>query len=1030
MSSNKTIKWGPIGKQVYERTYSREKQDGSMESWEETVSRVVDGNLALVPSKHHKRGEREQLYKLFSSFASLPAGRHLWMTGVPGRQFLYNCHISGWTNVFSEHFAFTFDELMKGGGVGANYSNRFMHKLPALRNGVSLHVVCDPAHPDYDEFSHLLSSEYSYKWPGCIPVEDSREGWVDCLVRLLEAYINPRPVELVLDVSRVRQKNSPIRTFGGKASGPGPLVSMLFNVNDILSSRVGERLTSLDAMLIDHYIAKCVVAGNVRRSARMSVKYWKDADIFDFINCKGDKARTAHTTTNISVEIDHAFFRAFKKGDEHAKSVYTQCIEGMYESGEPGFWNSSLSQVGEVEEVVSGNPCLTSDTWIMTVDGPRQISELINSPFISRMGDNINPSTNLGFFETGIKEVFEVNTSKGFSFKCTDNHKIRKVINVTSDFVETEWTPLSSLSTGDRIELSNQRSDNIKWAGQGSWKEGWLLGSLLGDGTFTERLAILDYWGDNKSEMSALARTFILDSVGARKDCGTSIGYDRVRLSSKNLKALAYKYNLLSKNIGSKVEKSSSEFYKGFLCGWFDADGSPQGNLKKGASVRLSSVKLNNLKAAQRMLSRLGIISTIYENRADAGMRPLPDGSGGTKKYFCQATHELVISKDNIGVFSKLIGFKDRNKKERLNDILDSYSRTPNRERFVDTIVSIKSRGKKEVYDCQIPNFNEFDGNGLRLHNCGEIILNPFENCNLGHVNLDAFYDNFDGAVTAFKLMTRFLIRATFADICSPLQRDVVDRNRRIGVGFFGFQGWLCKQGIKYSDCHQDSFVKESMRTFYKAIREEARSYAFELRIPEPVKVTALAPTGTIAKLPGKSESCQAIFSRYFDRRTIYSKDNAQVEELKAQGVTIEESYYEPDRSVVAVFRCKDQLVDEMEELGMDTDLVEDQSEISLKDSLAIQAMLQREFADNAISFTINMIKRKTKTAQEKQKKELYHTILHYLPELKGTTVFFDTDRPQSPYTRISKEDYESSNGPRFTSQGSVPCKGNVCPIK
>ena len=124
------VKWGPIGQQVYTRTYSREKEDGTKESWEETVRRVVDGNLELVPVKFRKRKEREELFSLMKSFAMMPAGRHLWMTGVPGRQFLFNCHVAGWTGTFSEHFTFTFDELMKGGGVGANYSNRFMHKLP------------------------------------------------------------------------------------------------------------------------------------------------------------------------------------------------------------------------------------------------------------------------------------------------------------------------------------------------------------------------------------------------------------------------------------------------------------------------------------------------------------------------------------------------------------------------------------------------------------------------------------------------------------------------------------------------------------------------------------------------------------------------------------------------------------------------------------------------------------------------------------------------------------------------------------
>jgi hypothetical protein len=67
-------------------------------------------------------------------------------------------------------------------------------------------------------------------------------------------------------------------------------------------SSIARQLSALDAMDIDHAIARCVVAGNVRRSARMSIKHWLDPDILDFIGCKADTG--AHWSTNISVEVD------------------------------------------------------------------------------------------------------------------------------------------------------------------------------------------------------------------------------------------------------------------------------------------------------------------------------------------------------------------------------------------------------------------------------------------------------------------------------------------------------------------------------------------------------------------------------------------------------------------------------------------------------------------------------------------------------------------------------------------------------
>jgi ribonucleotide reductase alpha subunit len=122
------IPWGPTGRVVYERTYSRTKPDGSKETWPETVARVVKGNIALVhgedmaqwPDDVHR--EASQLVRYMTRFAIVPGGRHLWASGVKGRQYLFNCHVAGWGDRMSDHFEFSSLRLFEGGGVGANYS--------------------------------------------------------------------------------------------------------------------------------------------------------------------------------------------------------------------------------------------------------------------------------------------------------------------------------------------------------------------------------------------------------------------------------------------------------------------------------------------------------------------------------------------------------------------------------------------------------------------------------------------------------------------------------------------------------------------------------------------------------------------------------------------------------------------------------------------------------------------------------------------------------------------------------------------
>jgi ribonucleoside-triphosphate reductase len=126
---------------VYERTYSRVKADGSKETWPETVKRVVDGNLALVDEKFQLDFERQDLFDMMLDFKILPAGRHLWASGVTNAQHLFNCWVAGWTDRPSEHFEFTFMRLMEGGGVGASYSNSNLTQYPPIQHFLSVEKI-------------------------------------------------------------------------------------------------------------------------------------------------------------------------------------------------------------------------------------------------------------------------------------------------------------------------------------------------------------------------------------------------------------------------------------------------------------------------------------------------------------------------------------------------------------------------------------------------------------------------------------------------------------------------------------------------------------------------------------------------------------------------------------------------------------------------------------------------------------------------------------------------------------------------
>ena len=369
--------WGPIGREVYERSYSRDiidpaglvvdswtwqvPESRTSELWGDTVRRVVSGNIGYADDMGINTSPCEalDLFRMIYDFKIVPAGRHLWMTGVPGAA-LKNCHRSGWSKDITDHFRFLAIQLFQGGGVGANYSKFYRERGGNVVGNVDVRVTISESHDDYAS----VKSSADGLWIGdedfnVLPfvVEDTREGWVDAWVELIRLYHTPGDHSVVFDLTEVRPHGAPLRAFGGRASGPSPLAGSLVSISAILEKVENDTLMSaIDAMVIDHYIASAIVAGGTRRSARMSQLNWNDPEVFDFIKHKRNDPSVSWST-NISVVLDDDFHSALEGGDAHASEVLHAIAEGMAADGEPGIYNLSLAQVGEKRDVGATNPC-------------------------------------------------------------------------------------------------------------------------------------------------------------------------------------------------------------------------------------------------------------------------------------------------------------------------------------------------------------------------------------------------------------------------------------------------------------------------------------------------------------------------------------------------------------------------------------------------------------------------------------------------------------------------------------------------
>lgn len=1064
-------KWGSSGKDVYERTYQRTLPDGSKETWSDTVRRVVEGNIGLVDASHIYEGEKEKLIDLFLNFKALPAGRHLWASGVPGNQYLINCFVSHWTDTPSDHFQFSFLRAMEGGGVGTNYSSKYLPEA-TINNHLEVHVVCDSWHPDYEKMQNegVLSKEYGADWTGAYEIEDSREGWAEAIVDLIDTFFrnDVKHTKRVYDVTRVRPAGARLKSFGGTASGPAPLAIALKELAKVLSANQSSPLSPLVAMELDHILAQCVVAGGVRRTARMSIVEWDDDDVFEFIKCKTD--HRSHWTTNISVGVDQGFFTGLDRGDEWAHAVMENVSAGMLDNGEPGFVNLGLARETD-PDVVSCNPCFPADTRVLTTQGYRTFGELYKTGEYNQiLQDNRVSYHDDGGAESPEKwvvdsgsgataraaspvfltqqdaDIVKVTTREGFSLRLTPDHLVATPTGmVAAEDLKPEQKILVALPEPTEA-VAGQQPNTLEEI------EHLLMGLIAGDGTIAKgklsERAIIDLWDVEPERVAAIEgwltrvheeyRSVYL-SKDRRPFTAFTTNYqpqrNKVSISSSILAAVLKNRYGFCKATKHQMPEAVLASARGrcalfYLAGLYFTDGTVglSGHDKKTVSVRLSQSNPDLLRDVQLVLQANGVYSTVYLRRK-AQYRAMPDGKGGLKDYWTKANFELIVGSGR-DVFAKIVGFWLSEKDLKLA----SSSVSTYKQRVSATVVSVQPDGKEDVYCLREDEVRTLCANGITVRRCGEQFLSPWDSCNLGHINLSAFPEALNDMYQdnelfeAHGLMARFLVRATFGDKTDPKQAKTIETNRRIGVGHFGFAGFLAKNGIKYSECTQDARISMLLMSLQKFVREHARAYAYELRIPEPLKTTTVAPTGSIAKLPGATEGIHPVMYKYFTRRirfsTVDPRQSDRLEEFKRDGFKVESDLYAANTAVVEI-PSVDPLVEEVRALGFDPDeVVEASVDLTAEDMLRVQVMYQQFFADNAVSYTVNI------PQDAMSVDDLVGVLKAKLPLLKGVTLFPAISRPQAPYEEMTKDQYEASQHKVVADSVDEECSTGACPIR
>jgi len=233
-----------IHKSRYARYLPEEQR---RESWEETVARYVG---FWQEREQVSEEEAEQIREAIVALEVMPSMRAMMTAG----EALKRDNVAGFNCSYLpiDHQK-SFDELMYvllcGTGVGYSVERQYITKLPEVA----------------EEF-HATDT--------VINVADSKIGWAKSfreLVSLLYSGQLPR-----WDVSRVRSAGSPLQTFGGRASGPEPLVELFTFTTELFQGAAGRKLSSIECHDLCCKIASCIVVGGVRRSALISLSNLSD----------------------------------------------------------------------------------------------------------------------------------------------------------------------------------------------------------------------------------------------------------------------------------------------------------------------------------------------------------------------------------------------------------------------------------------------------------------------------------------------------------------------------------------------------------------------------------------------------------------------------------------------------------------------------------------------------------------------------------------------------------------------------------
>lgn len=896
------------------------------EHWEETVSRYVNYiSSKLVDQYGHDDPVlmaeiKDAIIKMEimpSMRALMTAGKALDRDNTAG----FNC------SYLAVDDPKAFDEsmyiLMCGTGVGFSVERQYVNRLPE---------VPDELHESKD---------------GPIEVADSKEGWARALRKIIALlYIGEIPR---WDVSKVRPEGAPLKTFGGRASGPGPLVDLFKFTVELFKKARGRKLTSLECHDLMCKIGEVVVVGGVRRSAMISLS-----------NLSDDRMRNAKAGAWWETQVQRAL--------SNNSAVYTEKPEvGLFlqewlslyqsKSGERGIFNREASQAvaaksgrRDPNHEFGTNPCseiilrpyqfcVAPDTPLITSDGITSISELADKSVKIWNGEEW---TSVIVRKTGSNQkLMRVHLSDGSYLDCTPDHRWSVKDRFMKNWKEVETQDLMNFSKyAIQVEAANVVSpvDGIDVS------NAYTLGFAVGDGCVYKETVLIDLHGSKDWDCPVEGTRY----KQRLNHAGTST-YVRCNATSFVSPTVVSKFKTDASYWTKTMGEWSYNSVLQFVAGLADADGSETGTggiriyvngYEKGRAIQLVLAK-HGIRCSVNLHQKEGVETNLAVRKRDSWYVQITD---------CSAIpcHRLDVSSGHEPKFKGK--YQNVVSVEEIDGLHDTYC-------FNEPKKHKGMFGNILTYQCNLTEVV------VRTEDTLETLTRK--------VQLATILGTIQSTLTHFPYLRKIWQRNT-------------EEERLLGVSLTGIYD------SKLLNNYKDKQLATRLEIMRNTAVDANATFAAKIGINPSTAITCVKPSGTVSQLTDSASGIHPRHDGYYLRRVRCDNKDPLTAHLIKLGIPNEPDVTKPHATTIFTFPKKAPKGAIL------------RSEVSAIEHLELWLVYQRHWCEHKPSVTINVT--------ETEWPEVGAWVWNHFDEISGVSFLpFDggTYR-QAPYETITKDEYEA----------------------